>query len=173
MSEPSPGEGDRPAGARAWLADPQEAEAVAGLLVEFRDWHGRDWPSANAFLASVERLIDQPQTQFVLATPDDDSPPSGVCQLRYRHSVWTAADDCWLEDLFVREPARGLGVGEALVQAALESARERGCRRVELDVNEGNDPALALYGRLGFEISRKPPGGRDVLMRLALDEPPI
>jgi GNAT superfamily N-acetyltransferase len=155
--------------ARAWLAEPPESETVARLLVEFRDWHGRDWPSANAFLASVERLIETPDAEFLLASPDDDSPPAGVCQVRYRHSVWMAADDCWIEDLFVRDAARGRGVGKALLDLVLERARRRGCRRAELDVNERNDDALALYQRAGFEISHKPPGGRDVLARRRLD----
>ena len=155
--------------ARAWQAGPDEAETVAALLVEVRDWNGRDWPSDNAFLASVERLIEQPDCDYLLARPDDDSPPAGVAQVRYRHSVWTAADDCWLEDLFVREAARGRGVGRALVAEVVQRARARGCRRVELDVNEDNPPALALYEAAGFGVSRKPPGGRDVLMRLPLE----
>lgn len=153
----------------AWVAEPREADAVARLLIEFRDWHGRDWPSDNAFLASVERLIDDPGAEFLLASVDPDSPPAAVGQLRYRHSVWSAADDCWLEDLYVREEARGRGLGEALVRAAVERARARGCRRIELDVNEDNRPARDLYARLGFSLSTKPPGGRDVLMRLRLD----
>jgi GNAT superfamily N-acetyltransferase len=157
-----------PSQPRTWRAAPDEAETVAGLLIEFRDWNGRDWPSTNAFLASVERLIEQRECEYLLASPDDDSPPAGVAQVRYRHSVWTAADDCWLEDLFVREAVRGRGVGRALVEAVVRSARGRGCRRVELDVNEDNPPALALYERVGFAVSHKPPGGRDVLMRLPL-----
>ncbi|MFL5956315.1 MAG: hypothetical protein ACJ756_02590, partial [Solirubrobacterales bacterium] len=91
--------------ARAWLAEVDEAEPVARLLVAFRDWMGKDWPSENAFLASVERLIEDPSTEYLLGTVDDDSPPAGVLQLRYRFSVWTAAEDCWLEDLFVLESA--------------------------------------------------------------------
>jgi len=47
---------------RAWVAEPAEAEIVAGLLVEFRDHNGHDWPSPNSFLASVERLIEQRDT---------------------------------------------------------------------------------------------------------------
>lgn len=156
--------------ARAWCAQAEEAEAVAALLVEFRDWNHRDWPSVNAFLASVERLIAHPDCDFVLATPDDDSPPAGVAQVRYRHSVWTASDDCWLEDLFVRAAARGRGVGRALLDVVVERAQSRGCRRVELDVNEDNAPAVALYEAAGFAVSRKPPGGRDVLMRRRLDD---
>ena len=157
---------------RVWLATPSEAGIVAGLLVEFRDHSGHDWPSANSFLASVERLMEQPSGEFLLGTPHDDSAPAGVCQLRYRHSVWTASDDCWLEDLFVRETARGVGLGAALVEAALDRARERGCRRVELDANEANEPALALYRRLGFsERSKSPDGtGRDLFLGVRLDE---
>ena len=154
-----------------WLADPSEAAIVAGLLVEFRDHYGKDWPSANSFLASVERLMEQPSAEFLLGAPDDDSPPAGVCQLRYRDSVWMATDDCWLEDLFVREAARGTGLGTGLVEAALERARDRGCRRVELDTNEANEAALAIYRRLGFsERSKSPDGeGRDLFLGVRLD----
>jgi ribosomal protein S18 acetylase RimI-like enzyme len=153
---------------RAWVASPEEAEAVARLLVEFRDWHGRDWPSPDAFRDSVQRLIRHPDAEFLLAGVGGAAPPAAVGQVRYRHSVWTASDDCWIEDLFVTESARGRGLGEAVVELAVRRARARGCRRVELDVNERNAPALRLYGRLGFEVSHKPPGGRDVLMRLRL-----
>ena len=34
----------------------------------------------------------------------------------------------------------------------------RGCRRIELDVNEQNREAIAFYGRLGFTTEPKPPG---------------
>ncbi len=150
---------------RVWRAGIEEAETVAGLLVEFRDWTGTDWPSANAFLATVERLMEDPRsTEFVLGAPHDDAPPSGVCQLRYRLSVWAAADDCWLEDLYVRESARRAGLGAALVDAALARAEERGCRRVELDASEGNPPAMALYESFGF-TSQKLAGGRDIFLQ--------
>ena len=97
----------------AWVAEAEEAEAVARLLVEFRDWHGRDWPPPDAFLSSVRRLMGNPDAEFLLAGTGDGSPPAAVGQVRYRHSVWTAADDCWIEDLFVTERARGRGLGEA------------------------------------------------------------
>jgi ribosomal protein S18 acetylase RimI-like enzyme len=154
---------------RVWLAAPEEAETVAGLLVEFRDFYGRDWPSDNAFLATVERLIEDPRaTEFLLAAPHDDAPPSGVAQLRYRLSVWTATDDCWLEDLWVRADARRAGVGRALVEAACARAVQRGCRRIELDVSEANAPALSLYQSLGFATG-KLPGARDLFMQRRLD----
>jgi GNAT superfamily N-acetyltransferase len=149
----------------AWRAAPDEAETVARLLVAFRDHNGHDWPSDNAFLASVEKLIERTDTEFLLASPSDDSPPAGVCQLRFRFSVWTAADDCWLEDLYVEEAARGSGVGGALVDAAIERARVRGCRRIELDTSESNETALRLYERHGFSTSSKSDApARDVFL---------
>nr|MBA3747705.1 hypothetical protein [Solirubrobacterales bacterium] len=98
-------------GARAWVAQPDEVETIAELLVAFRDHNGADRPSDNAFLASVERLIEDRDTEFLLASRDDDSAPAGVLQLRFRFSVWRAAPDAWLEDLYVRADARRAGVG--------------------------------------------------------------
>src|SRR5688500_88570 len=87
------------------VAEPTEAEDVARLLVAFRDWYGRDHPPYESFLDSVRRIMDTDNADYLLG----GDPAVGVAQLRYRHSVWTGADDCWLEDLFVSEEARGTG----------------------------------------------------------------
>jgi ribosomal protein S18 acetylase RimI-like enzyme len=149
-----------------WLAEPHEAETVARLLVAFRDHLGRDWPSANAFLAGVEGQIEQPDTEFLLGAPHADAPPAGIVQLRYRHGLWRAGTDCHLEDLFVAAGARGAGLGRALVDAAIARARERRCRRIELDVNEANEEGLAVYRAAGFPVPA--PGDRDVWLSLHL-----
>jgi len=154
---------------RVWRAEHHEAETVARLLVAFRDHLGLDWPSDNAFLAGVERLIEDPNTVFLLGTPHDDTGPAGVAQVRFRQGLWWAAQDCLLEDLFVEESARGSGVGRALVEAVIEQARQRGCRRVELDVNDHNEAALALYGSFGFDAQDDRYGGRNLFMRLHLE----
>jgi ribosomal protein S18 acetylase RimI-like enzyme len=154
---------------RAWVASLDDAEAVAALLVGFRDHLGHDWPSDNAFLASVERLLEDRDTEYLLAAPGDDSPPAGVLQLRFRFSVWTAAPDAWLEDLFVDASARRAGVGDALVALAIERARERGARRIELDTGEDNAPALALYERHGFSPYSKGGAARSLFLGCLLD----
>jgi GNAT superfamily N-acetyltransferase len=155
-----------PDSVRTWLAEPHEAGAVARLLVGFRDWYGRSDPPAETFLGDVERLIVHPDTEYLLAAAGDRE-PGGVCQLRYRYAVWTASEDCWLEDLFVRDADRRAGLGEALVAGAIERARARGCGRIELDVSESNRGAWALYERMGFSAGYKPPAP-NVLMGLRL-----
>ena len=156
--------------AHVWVAGPHEADVVTRLMVGFRDHLGYDWPSDNAFLAGVEKLLDDVQTDFLLGAKDDDSPPEGVCQLRFRHGLWRAGTDCLLEDLFVEEGARGTGLGRALVAAARDRALERGARRMELDCNEANTAALALYRSFGFGAKNEAKYGAQDLF-LAVDLP--
>jgi ribosomal protein S18 acetylase RimI-like enzyme len=136
------------------VAAPGDAEVVARLLCAFRDYEGRHWPPDATMRAGVERLIGRDDTEYLLG----GEPPAGIVQLRYRYGVWWDAEDCHLEDLFVLDAARGTGLGRALVTAVIERARERGCRRIELDVNEQNTAALRFYESLGFTAEPKPPG---------------
>lgn len=53
----------------------------------------------------------------------------------------------------------GLGIGTALMQACIEWARARGLEQVELEVNERNGRAIALYERLGFRAYGQRPHG--------------
>ena len=141
---------------RVWRAEAAEAADVARLIAEFGAWWGKNVVPEDEVRASVDRIMSGDDGEFLLGALDGE--PVGVCQLRFRWSVWKSAEDCWLEDLFVREEARRSGLGRALVEAALERARKRGCKRIELDVNEDNDAARALYEACGFLTEPKPPG---------------
>jgi GNAT superfamily N-acetyltransferase len=151
------------------LAQPRDAEAVARLMAAFRDHIGLGEPSDAEVRAGVERLLGAPDTEFLLAAPGEDAPAAGVAQLRFRYGIWRAGGDCLLEDLFVDDAARGAGLGRALVETTLARARARGCRRVELDVNEANETAQRLYGSFGFSATSNTYGARDLYMRLHLD----
>lgn len=133
-------------------------------MIGFRDWQGKSEPADDVIEATVGQLLADPNTEYLLT----GSPPVGVCQLRYRLSMWTGTDDCCLEDLFVETDGRGSGLGRELVEAALERAREHGCARIVLDANEANAPALALYRSVGFDSWSAAAGGNDLFMRLRL-----
>lgn len=57
----------------------------------------------------------------------------------------------WVEDVVVDETARGTGVGEVLTLAAIEEAKRRGVRSIDLTTRPTRDAANRLYSRLGFE----------------------
>ena len=155
---------------RTWIASAADADDVARLLIEFRDWYGRADPPDAALQAGVHRLLARGEAEYVLAAAAGAPGPGGVCQLRYRYGVWMDAEDCWLEDLYVSESQRRAGLGRALVEAAVKRARERGCGRVELDVSEHNRSAWELYTAMGFSPDYKPPAP-NVLMGLRLRGP--
>ncbi|NBY57694.1 MAG: GNAT family N-acetyltransferase [Actinobacteria bacterium] len=56
----------------------------------------------------------------------------------------------WIEDVVVDESARGHGVGEALNRAALDEARRKGAKTVDLTSRPSRAAANRLYQRLGF-----------------------
>lgn len=154
---------------RVWIAGPGDALAVARLMAEFRDWMGRSHPSNDELRAGVRRLIEDPGAEYLVASIDDGGEAVAVCQLRYRYGLWHSAEDCWLEDLFVSEPVRGGGAGRALVGAAVEQARRRGCRRIELDADSDNRAALGLYESFGFSAATAS-GARRLMLRLFLPD---
>jgi ribosomal protein S18 acetylase RimI-like enzyme len=154
--------------ARVWVASEAEAGSVAELFAAFRDWWGFEQPLGEDLERGVARVIGHPDSEFLLAATGPDAPAAGFCQLRYRFGVWHGVDDCWLEDLFVREEHSRRGLGSALVEATIERARARGCARIELAANEANPPAIALYQRFGFSAWHSPPDGRNLEMRLRL-----
>jgi GNAT superfamily N-acetyltransferase len=149
-----------------WIAEPHEADTVVRLMGAFRDELALAAPSDEEMRDGVGRLLEDPHTEFLLGAPERGGPAGGVAQLRFRYGVWRSGGDCLLEDLFVARAARGAGLGRALVSAALDRARARGCRRVELDVNERNGAAIALYESFGFSALANGYGGRDLYMRL-------
>jgi ribosomal protein S18 acetylase RimI-like enzyme len=57
-----------------------------------------------------------------------------------------------IEDVVVDEAARGHGIGAALTRAALDIARSRGARTVDLTSRPERVAANGLYQRLGFQL---------------------
>jgi ribosomal protein S18 acetylase RimI-like enzyme len=63
-----------------------------------------------------------------------------------------ARDELYLANFGVAPSQRGRGIGEAMVQAQLATARARGFRTFSLDVAVTNPRAEALYRRLGLQV---------------------
>jgi len=58
----------------------------------------------------------------------------------------------WIEDVVVDEQARGTGVGEALCTRALDVAKTRGAKTLDLTSRPSREAANALYLKLGFAV---------------------
>jgi len=74
----------------------------------------------------------------------------GLVHSIYHRSTWTTSDDCYLQDLFVDQEARGSGIGRALIEHVYEDARRHGAQRVYWQTHESNDNAMQLYDRVAY-----------------------
>ncbi|ESQ74974.1 GNAT family N-acetyltransferase [Asticcacaulis sp. AC402] len=77
-------------------------------------------------------------------------------------SAYKEGDRLWLKKLYVRDDHRGLGLGKALIQAALDhfqADRISSSPPVELAlyVNKDNTPAIDYYLRSGFQVEAEVP----------------
>jgi GNAT superfamily N-acetyltransferase len=83
----------------------------------------------------------------------------GIVHYLYHRSCWTVGDYCYLQDLFVAQDARKLGLGRALIEAVYAAAKQAGASRVHWLTHETNVTARALYDTLaehpGFIQYRK------------------
>ncbi len=78
-----------------------------------------------------------------------DGVACGFALFFHNFSTFEGRPGIYLEDLFVREPARGHGLGRALLAALAQLAEKRGCARLEWAVLDWNAPSIAFYRKLG------------------------
>jgi GNAT superfamily N-acetyltransferase len=125
-----------------------DAAEIARLLHDFNTEYGEPTPGVDALAQRMRELLAG--DTVVLLAGDG---PDGLAVLRLRSSIWTAGLECYLAELYVVPALRGQGRGRALMEAALELARKRGADWMELNTDEGDVAARALYERLGFKAT--------------------
>jgi GNAT superfamily N-acetyltransferase len=136
---------------QANYADPRDASGIVEILNSYAaDPVGGGRPLGREVR---ERLIptlrDHPTALVLLAFEDEE--PVGVAVCFFGLSTFHARPLLNIHDLAVLPSHRGRGVGRALLSAAEEHARGKGCCKLTLEVRDDNAPARALYGRFGFE----------------------
>ena len=91
-----------------------------------------------------------PDPRFRAIIAEQGGQPAGYAVFFVSYSTWTGSG-LFLEDLFVREPFRGHGVGKALLSQVAEIAVEEGYHTIRLDVLDWNESAIKFYKSLGAE----------------------
>jgi GNAT superfamily N-acetyltransferase len=137
-------------------------------------------------LAAYERLAEQvvareedlrrygfgPERRFEALIAALDGEPVGFALFLPDFSTFSGRPGLFLEDLYVREKARGRGVGRRLVARLAAIALARGCPALRFNVLRWN-PARGFYRRLGFAAQEdwQPWGATgEVVRRLARED---
>ena len=129
-----------------------EASSVDGELVEafVRLTPQLSSSSPPPTETQLREIVEQPGTTMFLARDDDSGDIVGTLTL-VTFPIPTGRR-AWIEDVIVDKAAGGQQLGERLSRAALDKARELGCRTVELTSRPSREAANHIYKKIGFEI---------------------
>jgi ribosomal protein S18 acetylase RimI-like enzyme len=101
-------------------------------------------------LHSLEQIISAPSNLLLVARDSADGAIIGTLTLVIFPTP--TAIRGWIEDVVVDEAARGRGAGEALVQASLKLASQRGAKTLDLTSRPSRVAAHRLYEKSGFHV---------------------
>ncbi len=76
----------------------------------------------------------------------------GVATISFNLAIRYSGEYCQLEELIVDSAARGKNAGGLLVQAAIDTARQRGCAEMGLYLVEHTEGNRPFYEKYGFEF---------------------
>lgn len=143
-----------------------EPAAVGAPIVVTRELRENDFAAASRLVAemgahrsplpdrmdAVERayreIVRRPSDASLIA--ERDGAAIGICTLEVRSALRLNDPEAWIPELVVSEPFRGHGIGRALLDGALHTARQRGATRAVLESGRQRATAQALYRSLGF-----------------------
>lgn len=141
------------------LASAADAPIFGSLLHQFNAEFGEATPDADVIAQRAAPLIESGEVVVLFAGDG----PDGFAELRFRPSLYTGALDAYLEELYVVPERRGHGLGRALLEAAMDHARERAAAHIDLGTSEDDVAARALYESAGFTNREGGPDGPRML----------
>src|SRR5688572_17236235 len=111
-------------------------------------------PLPASYYAAFDALANDPNNELIVAT--DGGRVVATLQITFTPSLshqgsWRAT----LESVRTVSELRGQGIGAQLVAYAVERARERGCRMVQLSTDKSRVDARRFYERLGFHATHE------------------
>jgi GNAT superfamily N-acetyltransferase len=93
------------------------------------------------------RRVFDPASAIFMRVAEADGKVVGFALCLTHEGTWIRSPDCYLEDLFVDEAARGKGIGRALMDDLVALCRENGWARLYWHTEETNATARKLYDR--------------------------
>jgi GNAT superfamily N-acetyltransferase len=130
------------------VATRADVAAIHRMILALAEYE-RARHEVRATAADLESaLFGQTPRVFALVA-EDEGDVVGFALWFATYSTWLGRHGLWLEDLYVEPAHRERGHGKALLVALARLCVDRGWGRLEWNVLDWNEPALAFYRALG------------------------
>jgi GNAT superfamily N-acetyltransferase len=130
----------------------EEFEGLLPLIAAYQRFYEVEEIDEERNRAFFRRFLAPSEDGLLLGARREGTLVGYAC-LYWHFSSLEAVESVLMNDLYVSEEARGLGVGRALIEATAEVARERGAAFVEWSTAPDNHTAQHLYDSIGAERS--------------------
>ena len=132
-------------------ATPDDVPVLFGLIQALAEYE----KLAHAVTGNAEALSEhlfgsRPYVEAILA--EYPGQVVGFALFFFNYSTFLTQPGIYLEDLFVLPGYRQQGVGKAILTYLANLALERNCGRLEWNVLDWNEPAIAFYSRMGASV---------------------
>jgi ribosomal protein S18 acetylase RimI-like enzyme len=108
--------------------------------------------SSSAQVISLDRLSELVESDNTLIFIGTDESGQILGMLSLIVMKIPTGNKAWIEDVVVDQLARGKGMGKALMNHALEKAKELAVKSVDLTSRPSREKANMLYQSLGYQI---------------------
>jgi ribosomal protein S18 acetylase RimI-like enzyme len=124
-----------------------DVNAVGPLFDAYRTFYKQP-VEAERSKAFLRERMERGESDVFVAMVGEEA--AGFCQCYPSFSSVGLSKRVRLNDLYVDERFRGMGIGRALTERSIEHARERGAPKLELATEVTNTTAQGLYESMGF-----------------------
>jgi GNAT superfamily N-acetyltransferase len=129
-------------------ASPADAPLILKFIRDLADYE-RLAHEVEAGEADIRRDLFGEVPRCFCDIAEHEGAAVGFALWFYNYSTFRGRAGIYLEDLFVRPEARGLGAGKALLRGLAKRCVEAELGRLEWSVLDWNAPSIAFYDRLG------------------------
>ena len=135
----------------------EDVPAIVGLLADDELGKLRECntdPLPASYYTSFELIDSDPLNELVVACAMDVV--VGVFQLTFLpYLTHQGSLRALIEGVRVASSHRSQGLGQAMLEWAIQRARDRGCAMVQLTTDKARPDALRFYQRLGFAATHE------------------
>ena len=131
-------------------ATPADIDAILGMVRELAEYENL----LDQYVATEEKFQEalfgkKPIAEALVGELEDE--PIAFALFFHNFSTFVGKPGLYLEDLYVKPPFRGQGLGKAFLRHLAKIAVERGCGRFEWAVLDWNEPAIRAYDAIGAD----------------------